>query len=195
MKFSRSLWCLLVLLPASCASDSHAGKTTTASATHKPMSQRLEEKNGYKQDPKGNWVPQNDKRSSLEAKGSSPYFQGKYQKNTYQTDTRAKKSWWGNKEYGRQEYAGNSDGSRFQKPSRLDGKSAHETGASANIPDTYQTGTYATNSARETGRSKLAKPSNAQADLRRKVFKEPEIIDWKEQRSLSVEQSKGILGH
>ena len=30
---------------------------------------------------------------------------------------------------------------------------------------------------------------------RRKVFKEPEVIDWKEQRKITLDQSKSILGH
>ena len=76
MRLPRSILCLLVALPVSCASHPDPGPP----ATRKSLSQRLEEKNGYKQDPKGNWVPQNDKRSSFESKGTSPYFQGDYQK-------------------------------------------------------------------------------------------------------------------
>jgi hypothetical protein len=198
MNTCRSMLWLLVLLPVSCASDSGGGKpadSAAAPASHKPLSQRLQEKNGYQQDANGNWVPQNDQRSSFEAKGKSPYFQGKYDKKTYQTGEYSKKSWWGNKDYGRQEYAGNTDGSRFQKSSRFDGQGARETGTDADLPGPYQTGTYATKPAREAGRSGITKPSDTETDIRRKVYKEPEIIDWREQRSLSLEQSKGILGH
>jgi hypothetical protein len=80
---------LLVALLVSCAS--HSGTDDSdESAGHKPLSQRLGEKNGYKQDAKGNWVPQNDKRSSFESQGKSPYFQGDYQKKTYQAQTYTK---------------------------------------------------------------------------------------------------------
>ncbi|MCX6864932.1 MAG: hypothetical protein NTV46_01695 [Verrucomicrobia bacterium] len=194
MNLSRSIWCLLALLPVACASHDDANKPA-ASDTHKPLSQRLEEKNGYKQDAKGNWVPRNDKRSSFETQKKSPHFQGDYQKKNYQTNAYAKKSWWGDKEYGRTPYSGNTDASRFKKSSPLTGQGARESGTAAAIPDPYQTGTYATHAAREAGRSNLAKPSDTQTDIRRRVYKEPEIIDWKEQRSLSMEQSKGILGH
>ena len=194
MKPARSiLWLLLPLLPVSCAKDSAAEKTAAA-PTLKPLSQRLDESNGYKQDADGNWLPKGDKRSSFEAKGKSPYFQGEYGKKTYKTGELSKKSWWGNKDYGRQEYSGNTDGSRFQKSSRLDGKSAREAGSAAGIPDAYQTDSYATGAAREAGQSGLAKPSDTETDIRRRVFQQPGMIDWREQRELSLEQSKGILG-
>ena len=195
MNPSRSICLLLALLPVSCTSHSAANKPAAAD-THKPLSQRLEEKNGYKQDAKGNWVPQNDKRSSFESKDKSPYFHGNYQKKNYQTNAYAKKSWWGDKDYGSQTYTGNTDGKRFRKSSSLDGQGARESGTAAALPaTTYQTDTYATGAARETGRGSIAKPSDTRTDMRRKVFKEPEIIDWKQQRALSLEQSKGILGH
>lgn len=188
------LW-LLVWLPVSCASDKGAaGSNESTAPARKSLSQRLDEKNGYRQDDKGNWVPQNDKRSSFESQGKSPYFQGEYGKKTYKAGEYSKKSWWGNKDYGREPYSGNTDGSRFQKSAGLDGKGAREAGSAATVPGPYQTGTYATTAAREAGRGGIAKPSDTATDIRRKVYREPEIIDWREQRSLSVEQSKGILG-
>jgi hypothetical protein len=192
MRFSRSILLPLVLLAASCASDK--GDSAPPAETYKPMSQRLSESNGYKQDANGNWAPKNDKRSSFESQGESPYFKGEYGKKNYKTGGYSKKSWWGNKEYGRPQYAGSTDGSRFQKTSRLDGKGARESGSAADVPDPYQTGAYATSTAREAGTGKLAKPSDAETDIRRRVYQQPEIIDWRQQRTLSLEQSKGILG-
>lgn len=188
-----SMLCLLALIPASCASDP-GGKDKSRPAERKTLSQRMDEKNGYTQDADGNWVPRSDKRSSFESQGKSPYFQDKYEKKTFKTGDYKKKSWWGNKEYGRKEFAGNTDGSRFQKASRLDGQGARESGTAADLPAAYQTGEYATTAARESGRSDLAKPSDAETDVRRRVYQAPDIIDWREQRSLSLEQSKGILG-
>lgn len=189
----RSTLLLLVLIPASCASDP-AAKDKSRPADRKPLSERLDEKNGYTQDADGNWVPRSDKRSSFENQGKSPYFQDKYEKKSFKTGDYKKKSWWGSKEYGRKEYAGNTDGSRFQQASRLDGQGARESGSAADLPAAYQTGNYATSAARETGRTDLTKPSDAETDVRRRVYQAPEIIDWREQRSLSLEQSKGILG-
>lgn len=193
MRFSRAMLLPMLLLAASCASDKD--NSPPSAEPHKTLSERLSESNGYKQDANGNWEPRNDKRSSFESQGESPYFKGEYgKKEAYQTGSYAKKSWWGNKEYGRQSFAGETDGSRFWKSSRLDGKGARESGNAADVAGPYQTGGYATSAAREASEGGLAKPSDAETDARRRVFQQPEIIDWREQRSLSVEQSKGILG-
>lgn len=192
MSMIRSIPLLLALLAASCASDS--GKSTPAPEPEKPLSQRLNESNGYQQDANGNWVPKVDKRSSFESKGQSPYFKGEYSGKTYKAGEYARKSWWGNKDYGRQSYEGNTDGSRFQQKSRLGGQSARETGSAAKIPESYQTGNYATSAARETGKNHLAKPLDAATGSRQRVAEQPEITDWKQQRSITLDQSKGILG-
>ncbi|RPJ35383.1 MAG: hypothetical protein EHM17_02830 [Verrucomicrobiaceae bacterium] len=191
MRFSRSILLPLVWLAASCASDKGS---SSAPEPVKPLSQRLSESNGYKQDANGNWVPKTDKRSSFESQGESPYFKGEYGKKDYQTGDYSKKSWWGNKDYGRQPYTGKTDGSRFQQASRLDGQGARESGSAADVADAYQTGGYATSAARESATGGIQKSSDAETDARRRVFQQPEIIDWREQRSLSLEQSKGILG-
>lgn len=193
MKTHRFILCLFALLAASCASDSGGQKSSTA-PSRKSLGERLDENNGYKQDADGNWLPKSDKRSSFETKGESPYFQGKLGKKSYKTGEFAKKSWWGNKDYGSKQYAGNTDGGRFQNNSRFNGKGARESGNAADLPGAYQTDDYATNAARETGKTNLTKPSNAEIDKRREVFEQPEMIDWREQRSLSLDQSRGILG-
>jgi hypothetical protein len=194
LRLHPSILCLLVLLPVSCASDSGKEKAP-APPEHKSLTQRLDESNGYKQDEKGNWLPKSDKRSQFESQGQSPYFSGEFGKKDYKTTTFSNRSWWGNKNYGAKEYAGNTDGSRFQKSSALDGKGAREAGQSAGASKTYGTNKYATTTAREAGSKTIDKPSDAETDNRRKVYPAPEIIDWREQRSLSLEQSKGILGH
>ncbi len=182
----------LMLLAATCAPT--PDQSTALPAPAKPLSQRLSENNGYQVDADGNWVPQTDKRSSFESQGESTHFKGDYAKKAYNAGDYSKKSWWGNKDYGRQPYTGKTDGSRFQQTSRLQGKGAPEAGSAARIPDAYQTNNYATSAAREAGSQGLAKPSDAATDSRRRVFQQSEIIDWKEQRSLSLEESKGILG-
>ena len=189
MKSLLHVLLLTALLPVSCADNK------SLPPEHKSLSQRLDQKNGYKQDSHGNWVPQIDQRSQFESKGQSPYFQGKYDKKTYQTGSYGKKSWWGNKDFGLKPYAGNTDGSHFQKNSRYSQQGARESGTPANLPGTYQTGTYATGSAREASRQGILRKTDALTESRRNSYQKPEIIDWQEQRNLSVEQSKGILGH
>ena len=183
---------LLPLLLVSCASDK--GKKTTEAPVRKTLDERMIEKNGYQQDRSGNWVPQKDKRSSFESKGESNYAKKDYQKQEYKTGDYAKKSWWGNKDYGSKKYAGNTDGSRFQTRSKLQGKGAREASTQAKLHDPYQTGDYATSAAREAGTAPIKKGSNDQIENRRQTFQPPEIIDWREQRSLTMDQSKGILG-
>jgi hypothetical protein len=194
MSISRSIALLLTLLAASCASDS--GESSPAPESSKPLSQRLSESNGYQQDSNGNWGPKNDKRSSFESQSDSHNFKSEYKGDkTYKAGEYSKKSWWGNKDYGRQSYAGETDGSRFQTKSRLDGQNAREsTGDTAKISGPYQTGNYATSAARETGKNRLAKPSDADTNSRSRVYQQPEIIDWKQQRAITLDQSKGILG-
>jgi len=191
MIFQRHMFAAMLLVTASCSTDT---KTTGSESTIKPFSQRLNEKSGYSQDSEGNWKASGNKRSSFESIGATPYFKGDYQKDTYKTGEYAKKSWWGNKDYGRKSYDGNTDGSRFMTSSALDGKNAGEAGTAAKIPGNYQTNDFATNDAREAGTRNVSKPSDAETDVRRRVFKQPDIIDWREQRQLSVEQSKGLLG-
>lgn len=188
-----------VLLPLflliSCASDSGSKKKETASTPpRKSLTERMNEKNGYKQDSDGNWVPQSDRRSPYESQGTTYDSKKEFKKSAYKTGDYAKKSWWGNKDYDRKSYSGSTDGSRFQKSSALQGESALETGDKARIAGPYKTDSYATGTAREAGNKPVKKTSNAIVDSREKVFPQPEIIDWKEQRKLSLDQSKGILG-
>lgn len=193
MKSPHWIPLVICLLAASCASDS--GSSSAPAESHKGLSQRLSDSNGYVVDADGNWKPRNNKRSSFESGGDSAYFKGEYgKKEAYKTGEYSKKSWWGNKDYSHQSYAGNTDGSGFRKTSRLDGQGARESGGAADVPDPYQPGSYATSSARETSAGRLTKPSDAETDVRRRVFQQPDVIDWREQRALSLDQSKGILG-
>ncbi len=191
----RFLVPLVACLAVSCAKDGGTG--SSAGGGTKPLSQRLNESNGFKVDSEGNWVPRNDRRSSFESQGESPYFKGgnPNQNKEYRTGDYARKSWWGNKDYGRSSYQGNTDAGHLRQTSRLDGQSAGETGRAARGgDDSYQTGGYRTGDARESSASRLDKPSDAETDVRRRVYQPPEIIEWSEQRKLSLEQSRGILG-
>lgn len=188
---------LLTLLPvclfASCASDKKS--TTSTEPVRRSLSERLNEKNGYTQDANGNWVPRNDKRSSFENKGQDSNFTKNFKTKDYKTGDYAKKSWWGNKDYGKKSYAGNTDGSRFQKTSRLQDKGAHEADTAAKIAGNYKTNNYKTGNAREAERNTIATSSNDGIENRRNSFVQPEVMDWRAQRTMSIGQSKNILGH
>ena len=78
--------------------------------------------------------------------------------------------------------------------SRDDGKSARESGSSAGLEKNYPSGTYATGAARETEKTGIQKTADAETDIRRGVFDPPDIIDWRQQRAMDIQQSKNILG-
>ncbi len=193
---------LPLALTVSCSNGSGADKArpvprSQQGARNMTDQQWLAEKTrdiGIVQDKQGNWVPRTNKRSQLESRGRSAHFKEQYGKKTYKAGEYQRKSWWGNKEYGRRQYAGDTDGGRFQTASRHDGQGARETGAAADLPGSYQTGTYGTGAARETSRAGLKKPRNAEIENRREVYQAPDVVDWREQRQLSLDQSRGILG-
>ncbi|RYD42594.1 MAG: hypothetical protein EOP85_11055 [Verrucomicrobiaceae bacterium] len=177
------------VLLVSCASDGN-DKSTSAAPQRKKLEQRVLEEGGYKKDASGNWVPRSDKRSSFESQGESQFAKKDFKKQQYKAGDYATKSWWGNKEYDRKTFAGNTDGSRFQKASNLDGKGARETTTSFKTPDNYETGSYATTSARESGATRIKKTSNDLIENRRDSFEQPEITDWRQQRTVQ----RGLFG-
>lgn len=185
---------LLFALAAVGCADKGTDPAKPAVAKHQSMSERLSESGGYKQDADGNWVPKSDKRSSFESQGESPYFKGDYAKKEYKTGDYAKKSWWGSKEYGSKEYAGNTDATRFQTAAKQNGMMSRMNGENAKVAGPYSTNTLDRKGARESGSSEISRPSNENVEARRKVFNAPSVIDYSAQRQMSMERSKGILG-
>ncbi|MFK7850932.1 MAG: hypothetical protein AB8D78_08135 [Akkermansiaceae bacterium] len=190
----RSFTAVTVVILVSCA-DSKVDPATPTAAKPKSMVERLSESGGFKQDSEGNWVPKSDKRSAYDSQRDSAYFKGKVEKDTYRTGSYSKKSWWGSKDnYQAGEYQGNTDGSRFQTAARQDGKRARANGQNARLEGPFETNTIDPQRARESRNGRLAKPKNEYTESSRNSYKAPSVIDWKEQRRLSVDQSRGILG-
>jgi hypothetical protein len=192
---------LLPLLIASCASDSgneESRPSRPQGATERSVDDwvsQTSKDNGFTQDANGNLVPKSNKRSHYERMGQDPNFQkSAVQKKEYKAGDFSKKSFWGNKEYDRKSFAGNTDGSRFSKASSLGNKDAREAATTSNLKSDYLTNSYSTGSAREAGRKDLAKPENDGIENRRDSFVQPSILGWQEQRSLSRQQSRSILG-
>jgi hypothetical protein len=190
VNISRIIALLPLLLAASCANNT---EKTTSAPERKSLSQRLDQDYGYKQDADGNWKAQSDKRSSFEYQGEASQYRKEFNKKEYKKGEYAKKSWWGNKEYDRKSYGGNTDGSRFQKTASQQGQNAREAKTGYQT-DNYDTNTYATDAAREARAAQIGKPNNAEIENRRKVFSQPDIVDYRERRALTIEQSKSILG-
>jgi len=196
VKRNRLIALLPCLMLGSCAKDapSKESSTSPAPAAHRTLSERLSESNGYKQDATGNWKPQTDRRSSFETQDKSQFASKSYQKSAYKTADYAKTSWWGNKSYDRKSYTGKTDGSRFKEASKFQHQDAQEAARNTDLSKPFETSDYATQAAGEVGKNPVKTSSNSIVDKRRKVFIQPRIIDWNEQRRLSLEQSKSLLG-
>ncbi len=134
-------------------------------------------------------------QQSEEFKHENAEFKGNWKGKELDKKPFEKKSFWGDREYAKKVYGGDTDGSRFAKNSRYGGQGAREAGTTAR--DTgkgYATSDYKTTAAREAGRKEIGRVSKAEADARRKVFAEPEIIDWHDQRALTLDQTRRMLG-
>ena len=189
----RWLPLLLGLLVIGCAEEKvdHSRPTRKDKKT---LSQRLSENQGYTQDSDGNWSPTSDKRSSYVCKRSSPFGQDEVKKKAYSAESYAKKSWWGSKSYETSKYQGDTDGSRFQTEARQAGKVALQDGQRSSLRNSFETNTLESKAARETNASNVLRPRNDYTESQRRTYKAPSVIDWREQRDLSIEESKGILG-
>jgi hypothetical protein len=189
----RPVLLLSCLLVASCAKDHSA--TPAATPSRQTMSEKF---NGppIKQNADGKWSNDVEKASAFDSKRKSPYF---VEKSTvakaYKTGEYTKTTWWGKKDVAKPSYAGNTDGTSFQISSRFQGAGANEATTPAKTYAPYQTGTYQTTAAREGAVKHLDKTTDAETDNRRRVFPDPEISDWKQQRALDVKTTKSILGH
>lgn len=127
--------------------------------------------------------------------GENKNFEGEIAKRDFAAKDYTKKSFWGSKDYAKKVYGGDMDGSRFQQGSRFNSQGAREnTMASSASGSRYATGAHATSAAREGGQSNISKFSDAQTDSRQGSFQQPEITDWKNQRGLTVDDTKGMLG-
>ncbi len=198
--FRSALLLMSLIFIVSCGtkpSANTAATPATASATPaKSMSQRF---NGpaVKQNADGKWSDDVKKSSAFDSDRKSAYFTEKSSiGKSYKTSEYTKTEWGGKiKEVPKQTYGGNTDGSRFQTSSHIQHDNAHESNAAAAaIPDNYKTGDFKTSTAHEEGAKRLDKPSNAQVDQRRKVFPEPEVSSWKQQRSLDMKTTRTLLG-
>jgi hypothetical protein len=205
LKTLRTILPLVALLAASCAKDS--GSSGNQQAAEGARVKNFDSwasgmGGGYKQDEKGNWVPQDgSKRSSFDrANRDSPYFKGAFsgKDREYKAGEFSKNTWQGNKEYARKAYDGNTDGSRFQTASNYGNKTARDAGKVAR--DSTRTaregGSYDTSTARESGGARHDHPSDAETDARRRVFISPiqSTIDWQAQREMSIKETKSLLG-
>lgn len=164
----------------------------TAEQSLPSLSQRLAESGGFKQDENGNWVPTNHKRSSFERQGESTYFKGSVEKPVYKTADYKTQSWWGRTSYEAGRYEGETDGSRFHRAADLRAKDTSYGQQRYATGNPYPTDQLAYDPASEASAVRIDKPGNDYTELQQRNFTQPAVIDWREQRKRSVEQSGGI---
>lgn len=146
-------------------------------------------------DESGNPVMKSDLRSSFEGKTSQLSQSRDFSGKDYRTKSYAKKRWAGDSQYQAKQYAGNTDANQYKmepwfvrKQALADG---HRAGADG---QSYNTTEYETPTAREQGAERIQEGSDAETDVRRRVYQQPEIIDWKEQKGLGVKDTNRLLG-
>ncbi len=124
----------------------------------------------------------------------NPEFKGRWDKKEYKGGEK-KKSFWGDKDYVTKVYDGKTDANSLKKDSRFGNQKANEGSVAAHDSDkTYRTDAYATSRAREEGTDGLPRFSDAETDERRRVFTSPDIIPWKQQNGISVDDTNRMMG-
>lgn len=190
MKPILSISCLCCLLLPCCSGSRNA---SPEAASSNGLSSRLSQSHGYEVDDKGNWVPRHNKRSQYEGRGDSAQFRGDHSTREFDTKSLEKGSWWGSKEIDRPSYGAVSRADQQSQPSRFSGQQA-SLDRKLRTPARIEGAAHPQGVANESAARRLDKPTHAATDQRRKVFTEPEIIDYEQQRELSIRESKDFLG-
>lgn len=128
-------------------------------------------------------------------KRDNPEFKGRWEGKEYKDGDYRKKSLWGDKDYVTKVYEGKTDANSLKKESMFGKKTAGEGSKVARDGNkSYTTSNYDTGRAREEGRNGIARSSDAETDVRRRVFTQPNMIPWQAQGAMTVEDTKRMLG-
>ncbi len=157
------------------------------------LSDRLNRSYGYQVDEKGNWVPKTDKRSQYEGRGGSGYFSGDVNKKSFSTNKLNKGSWMGGNEVKRPTHHLNGSSSSIGGSNHFDNQQA-SLDRSLRTPAPIKGNHLPGRRANEANGTRMDRPSDAETDARRRVFTEPDIVDYRQQRELSIRESKKLLG-
>jgi hypothetical protein len=195
MRHPQSIAFAGILMMLSAACGNHGGRGSEAeSSAYAPLAQRLNQEQGFVQDSQGNWIPRNNRRSQLEGRAASGIERSNHNANRRFNANNIQTAEWTRASSARpQSYSGPTDGSGIQKPAAAQGQEARQSGAQASIPGEYDTEDYRTGASRENRGRRFARKTDAQTENRRDSLPPPEIIDWREQRRMSIEQSRSML--
>ena len=180
----------LMLLLGSCAS-----KRTVSQSQVRLDAWGNPERFSLGKDENGNPVMKSDLRSSFEGKTSQLSQSRDFSGKDYRTKSYAKKRWAGNSQYQPRQYAGNTDANQYKMEPWFVRKQALAHGQRAGADgQSYNTAEYEASTAREQGSERIEEGSDAETDVRRRIYQQPEIIDWKEQEGLGVKDTNRLLG-
>ncbi len=180
----------LVMLLGACASE----QTVTKEQVRTDWRGRPEAFSVGK-DKDGNPVMKSDRRSSLEGKRSNIAGSRDFNGQDYTKKSYRKKRWFGSSLFGKKEYQGNTDASRFKREPWFVQKQASASGQKARADGkSFAVNPFSTASAREQGGRRISRPADAETEVRRRVFMQPDITHWKKQQGVTVKDTNKMLG-
>jgi len=174
--------------------NSGGGNTANQAPGIRTLNERLGQEQGFAQDTEGNWVARTNQRSQYESRSAT----GTNRRNSFESNrfdaNRIERPEWSRAQSSRpQSFAGPTDGSAFQTTAAAQGAGAREAGSSARLPGRYATPSFGTSASRESDARRFDRPADADTERRRESFEEPSITGWREQRDLSINQSRSLL--
>jgi len=179
---------------AGCSGESTHTVTTTRQGLSDPLLNRYAGNYRYEKAPDGSTRIASDRRSQYEGRKVDGFGKSIADKR-FATSEREKRPWWGKKNYDHKMWSGAKTAPDAGKKSWFASKHAKEGGQMARADGKqYQTGTYEVGAAYEAGTRRLGHPQNTNVQNRRKTSPEPKIIGWEEQRKMSMEQTRSLLG-
>jgi hypothetical protein len=150
----------------------------------------------YATDGKGK--PLGQYKAASEFDKADTHFNRGYAGKEYQAGEFKKKSWWGNQDYAKKVYGGNTDANGLRKDSRYGSEAAGENVKVARDGGrAFDTHGYETGAAREAGQNGIAKHDDVETAGRRNVgnaFTDPEIVPWQQQHGVTIEETKSKMG-
>jgi hypothetical protein len=139
--------------------------------------------------------PMGEYKTATEFQKSNHQFKGGYEGKKFNVGEYRKKSWWGDRDYAKKVYGGDTDANGLVKRSRFEGDASNEgTKVARDNGRSYTTGDYATRASNEMGKKNIAKTSDAETDIRRDVFTDPEIMPYQQQNGMTMDEVKQRLG-
>ena len=146
-------------------------------------------------DKDGNPMMKSDLRSSMEGKMNHMSSNRDFSGDDYTKKSYRKERWGGDTIFNRKKYGGDTDASRFKNEPWFARKQASASKQQAAVSGkTYGVNPFTTRKAHEEGAATIARPSDAETAVRRRVYKQPDITHWLDQSKLSVNDTKSRLG-